>query len=316
MLKQLLIPAFLLLSLSCFAQQSFFTKADDAYFQQQRPRYQKWLEAQGFDELLTIYEINTDSNQVNLILETVPTDADTARAAWERLKSDVQTELHQSLEVYLFNHFCHLMEVTEDSAVIEIYNTISDQQPCFIKAIYFKERFRVEDIFCKNKVDSVLIDHFDLSRFSTQQSAAIKALPKAKRAPYQLKTAIQQFFQNHYENADINWRHERDQLLKCQVKELRREVLTDEANPLLAEVLQWFGYEVDWVKRELLTITVDYQLHEEGIQLMVEINGKYGSGFHRPRRNAYIDMEPEFEEYLSHYTEIITQEIKNHLIQD
>lgn len=102
--------------------------------------------------------------------------------------------------------------------------------------------------------------------------------------------------------------------LRFQVSNLCREVLTDEQNPIVCRWLRTFGYDCNWIKRELLTFTVIYIPTDTGFQLNITLEGKVGSGYYEDiRRDGYMDMEVDFKSYLEEYADIIAQEIKDYL---
>lgn len=104
---------------------------------------------------------------------------------------------------------------------------------------------------------------------------------------------------------------ESEGVLRFEITDLCREVLTDEANPLLCKILRNFGYDCNWVKRELLIFTVIQRETPTGFQLHLEIDGKYGSGFYENvRRGGYLSMEIDFDDYLERYADQFKEEIR------
>lgn len=68
-------------------------------------------------------------------------------------------------------------------------------------------------------------------------------------------------------------------------------------------------------KRERLTFTIAYVPTVEGINLNIEIDGKYGSGFYRTVcRGGYHSMEVDFDDYLEVYADKFSQELKAALL--
>lgn len=104
-------------------------------------------------------------------------------------------------------------------------------------------------------------------------------------------------------------------VLRFEITDLCREVLIDEANPLLCQILRTFGNDCNFVKRELLTFTIAHRTTAAGFNLHLEIDGKYGSGFYENvRRGGYLNMEIDFDDYLERYADQIKEEFKRVLI--
>lgn len=319
----LLFPFYLLfiLNLNIDAQSIQFNDQDSIYFERQIPRYSKWLKHRGFGNLLEAYEIDTDSNQVTLVLKSKLVDADSTLWAWNKLEHSYALKNAASIEERLFSRFCQLMEVPDSMAVIEIYNAIGPGLvPCFYRGIYFDQgRLKTISDYCMNKHSIVEIEDFKLRPEIKQGSSTLESVPKEKLTEFNLQKEIRSFLIDYFQkekNAEIDFLNPRGSLLLCEVKNIRREVLSDEANPVLAKFLNLFGYELDWVKREFLTIEVFVQLEEDKTIITIDLNGKYGSGFHTPRRNAYLDMEPEFEDYIANYASKMAEKIKLYLTLD
>lgn len=293
-----------------------FGQLDREYFEQQLPRYQTWLEAKGIADAFKVYEIVVEAKALTLILVSTDANPDVAKARWTELQHSFEKAGNGQLSHRLFTRFCQLMEIPLEMGVIELYNEITlDKVPCFYRGIFFEDgQLQTEVVPCMNQSAAVQLDPLELNL----DSPAAKTLVGKKGLNRQLETHIREMVDDHFTSqpkAKVVYLTAGGDLLRFEVTDLQREVLTDEANPMLARLLNTFGLGLDWVKREFLTFYIRSATNEEGeLEIQVEINGKYGSGFHRPRRNAYIDMEPEFESYLAKYADVFAQKIRDHLI--
>jgi len=343
-------PIFKLFIISClsvycqitYAQVGFQAedlRADEPFFQQQLQQYQKWLDFSGFGQILKTQTLDVDSQKVYFYLTFRLSHPDSLIKAWQQLKNDFEAENNLTFEEHLFYRMTHLTETQANQAVLEIYDTYAlDQKTHFSLSISGNTQGVKTEFYTlpqpitrgleestnqaqlnsppswsllRSVVRPVEVAHADLSkckRLSTTQVRdflskrnVYKQVLDYAEAKYKVKGAKLLIVEN-------------GKNLRFEVINLRREVLTDKANPILARVLKYFGYDVNWVRRELLIFTIGFRETPAGIVLQCEIQGKYGSGFYENvKRGGYIEMEPEFTNYLEHYADDFAQEVYVHL---
>ncbi len=109
---------------------------------------------------------------------------------------------------------------------------------------------------------------------------------------------------------------ENGELLRFEVIDLCKEVLIDEReNGIICSWLRRLGFPCNWIKRELLIFTIKYAPTSTGINLNIEIDGKFGSGLYKNvRRGGYHSMEVDFDDYLERYTAKFVVDLKKALL--
>jgi len=326
--KLLLLLIIFFFPKSAFLQNIEFTIEDDNFFQSKIPRYEKWLESYGFNQLLKVHEIDTDygdTSRVTLILKTNFVDADTSYSIWKEIKNQYDRKSpYDSLEIKLFKHFCNLMQIPFNHGVIEIYNNINQEEiPCFNRYLYYDDLkgFIVDSDNCMNIVKPVVIDNISVSNNRLISSVKIENPPSKKVTKAILEKEIKAYIKNYYVtkfNVEPDFLiPQRGKLVKYEIMHIKNEVLTDESNFLLAEWLnKCCSKNINWVANEFITTEIGFELEGNSLVIIVDMNGKYGFGVMKPRRSGYMDMEPEFEEYLETYVEKFAEQLKKALISD
>ncbi|MDX1943595.1 MAG: hypothetical protein SFU99_23715 [Saprospiraceae bacterium] len=304
----------LLAATALHAQIEDLTK-DSEFFEKQKIEYQRWLDHSGLGSTLKVHAIEVKPQQLSLYLAFPYQDIDSIMVAWRTLKSAFEKERPLTLEQELFYKMVHLMEVRQSLANVQIYDTYDlRKEPLFSRAIYFKnDSVNVDASNPKSKIREVNIkpdDFSDMRRMSVQSF-------NQKFNRKMVYDKIHTYAKQKYERKTCDQRNpqlrllESDGILRFEIIDLCREVLTDEANPLLCKILRKVGYDCNWVKRELLTFTVIQRETSTGFQLSIEIDGKYGSGFYENvRRGGYLSMEIDFDDYLERYADQFKEEIR------
>lgn len=292
---------------------------DEAFFNEQADTYQRWLDHTGLGEKLQVREIEVKEEMLTLFLEFPYQEIDSIVRAWERLKMDFDTASPITLEQQLFYKMVSLMEVRQSMAQVVIFDTYDlRKEPLFLRGIYFEDgQVKVEESNPKSKIREVQFTPAKLNRDAKKMS--VEAFKKKYNREYVYNT-IYEFAKQHFERKKCDQRYpevrllENDENLHFEVMDLCREVLTDAANPLLCQILQKFGHDCNWVKREKLDLLIVYQEETEGFRLHVTIDGKYGSGLYsKVDRGAYLSMEIDFDEYLEVYADQFKERLKDSL---
>ena len=279
--------------------------------------YQEWLDSSGLGKLLKVETITVDSNSLSLYLGFHTENTDTIINTWEKLKISYDDYYPDSLEEGLFYKMPHLMEIPDSQCIIQIYDTYDlSVQPCFFKVIYFEDgELRTESSGCRDPIDREM--ELNIGELTNGKKVSEQEIAKAlnRDMVYQkiIDHAKEYYKSINTDNipAEVNVLEKRKKL-RFEVINLRREVLTDEANPLLAEILTRWGYRLNWVKREMLNFTIIYTKTEHGIKLHLSLDGKYGSGlFRQIERGGYLPMDPKFKKYLEVYADRFSESIRD-----
>ena len=299
----------------CFAKNEDLRESA-SFFEQQAVIYKNWLKHSGLTQVLAVDQIKVESRNIRLLMTFNDQKVEVPVVAWTHLKEDYEKDNPLKLEEFLFFRMVHIMEVCDDQAILEIFN--KSQNATFYSEIYMKNgELRIESSILKSVKKNIAIDKIDFIRNKTYSRVRIDTLlPKDKVFDNIINYSKKKFgIKKCWDRVAKVTVMERKRLLRLEVKDLCREVLTDEANPLLAQILGKMGYDAQWAKREMLNIIIIYSGSESAVNLFLEIQGKYGSGFYKPRLSGYIDMEPEFSEYINRFTDLFAEEIRLELIR-
>lgn len=302
-----------------FAQLEDLTK-DTPFFKEQMGKYQQWLDHTGLGKTLKVYDIEVKPDRLSLYLAFPYNDLDSIMSSWTQVKADFEKAQPISLEQKLFYKMLHFMEVRQSMADVQIYDTYDlRKEPLFFRAIYFDEgQVQLEKSDPRSEVRQFFIPSSRLNRMKSTSSSSLKK----EVTKTELFDDIFDFSKKYYSNKGVDGRQpsvqilENEEMLRFEVTDLRREVLIDETNPILCSLLQPLGLDCDWVKREWLTFQVSQKPQNNGVQIIIDIDGKYGSGlFKKVRRGGYISMEIEFDDYLKRYADIFKEELKAYLLR-
>lgn len=296
------------------AQQEDFTN-HITFFHKQKATYQKWLDVSGVGEVLQVHDLKIFPQRISLYLSFRSESNDTITNAWYMLKDYYEQKNPTKLESQLFYKLYVLMEVSQDLIDIQIYDTYDkSKKAVFFRGIYFEGgKVMVDQINPKSKIREIKLKPPNLSnmKYSSVESFLNRY---DKETIFKL---VQSYARKKYEQTNCEDRNpkltllETDEVLRFEVENLCREVLTDEANPTLCRILKKLNYNCNWAKRELLVFTVSYLPSLEGFNLYIEIDGKYGSGFYdKIRRGSYLSMEIDFDSYLERYADTFKEDLK------
>lgn len=317
--KQLLFRACLILLISppLLAQQEDLRK-DQSFFFQQQILYQQWLDYNGLGKTLQVKTVEVEPQQVALYLALPYENADSVQAAWAQLKKDYQAlNTGLSLEQALFFKMQHLMELRESLANIQLFDTYDTRkEPCFYWGIYVKDGlFRVDSSGCKSKSLDIYVSPADLKSAKKPSSGDFQ---KQYTQQY-VFDKIHQYARKRYErnvctgrNPKVSAPHIDGNIMRFEVTDLCKEVLKDAKNNEFCAFLSQYVKPCNWIQREKLTFTFIYQAKDNAFQLKCEMEGKVGSGYYdQVGRGGYLDMEIDFDGYLTDYATKLQYELKD-----
>lgn len=313
-LLNILIGAF-----SLSAQQEDLTK-DAVFFHKQGDEYQRWLNHTGLGSTLRVRTVEVEPQQVALYLQFPTSNEDSVRAYWEQAKVDYRRlNTGLTLEQALFYKMVYMMEVRQSYANVQLYDTYDTRvEPCFYRGIYIKDgHLAVDSSGCKSKIVDIYLSPSDLSgakkpslnefqRKYTQEYVFDRVYQYAKRR-YEQQTCVNRYPKVSPPQIDGN-------VMRFEVIDLCKEVLKDAQNDAFCDFLNRYVKPCNWIQREKLSFTFVYQVHDGGFLLKCEIEGKVGSGFYdEVGRGGYLNMEIDFDGYLTDYANKFQTELKNAL---
>ena len=309
--------AFLLFSPLAHAQGEDLTQ-DEPFFQEQLQTYERWLEDAGLSQYLRVHELEVKEDELNIYLTFPFSDIDSILVAYDSLKAVFEASSPLTLEQQLFYKATTLMEVRQSLVTVQIYDTYDlRNEPLFFRGIYFADGVVAVSVSNpRDKRRTVTLQPRPANDGKTPTIEAFRERYSRERVYDCIyEYARQRFERDVCEDRNPHVRLLQDQdVLRFEVSDLCREVLTDEANPTLCGILRRVGYDCNWVKRELLVFTFTYEETTTGFRLILLLDGKYGSGYYREvRRGGYLSMEVDFDDYLEDYADAFTVQLRRAL---
>jgi len=332
---------FLMYCVSNLHAQKVNLAEDFSFFEKKSAEYQRWLDNIGLGKSIVVDQVRMrpkydsitrrmgiDSTELELILCLRATDPDTAIGIWNGLKRNVDTP-GDSLEAYLYRNFVHKMEIPGVQGSIQVYirNKQGDIDKCFYLYIWEEPDARLghkiasEYHFMECKSKSFELDI---------KTPKVKTAGKGKKQTYQTprpKTAKQVFdiidtyvktevINNARYITECNDRQpgfdadrKRSELsYEFTLQNLCKEVLTDQTR---SEWEKFWNYNT--IAMERLTFRFEYQTTQDGFTLKCTIDGKYGSGFFKPRKEGYMNMETDFNDFFETYKNRLRQALEQRL---
>ncbi|MBK8493005.1 MAG: hypothetical protein IPL49_19500 [Saprospirales bacterium] len=312
-MPRLLLPIlFLALCLSPLSAQEDLT-LDSAFFHQQKDLYQRWLEYEDLDEALCVEAILVEPEQLTLYLGFHTTDEDTVYQTWKQLKTVFEEKNPITLEQHLFYKLVQLMEIREDQARVALYSSydvVHVPDPCFIRGIYFEDgQVQVFKHNCKSEIRDIEVQLPDLNNKSQVIETEFRSSSRRK----EVFDKIYEYAAKRFGAATCEGQpgrvflREKDQVLRFEVKDLCKEVITESRASLIC---QWLPIDCK-ERREWLIFTITYFETSMGFKLSCQIDGKVGSGyFGTVSRGAFYDMEIDFDPYLKDYADSFKLELQ------
>lgn len=311
---QLLISS---LAMPLMAQREDLTKDRD-FFHKQELLYQRWLDHSGLGKMLRVKTVEVEAQQVALYLAFPTENADSVIAAWAQLKRDYGTlQTGLSLEQALFYKMQQLMELRESVANVQLYDTYDTRkEPCFYRGIYVKDDvFQVDSSGCRSKILEIRMTPGDLRAAKKPSQSAFQ---KQYTQQY-VFDKIYQYAKQRYEKEACSGRYPKvgapqmdGNVMRFEVMDLCREVLKNAQNPAICVFLNNNVKPCNWITREKLTFTFIYQIKGDGFQLKCDLEGKVGSGYYdEVGRGGYLDMEIDFDGYLTDYATALQYQLKD-----
>lgn len=323
MLSRILCALFGLLPLVSFAQDtppSQDLRQDQDFFNQQTKIYQKWLDNSGIGSVLKVRELDVEERELTLFLEFKYMDIDSIVRAWETVKKDFERANPITLEQQLFYKLANLMEVRQSLVRLAIFDTYDlRKEPLFLRGIYFEDgKVQVEVSNPKSSIEEIKIT---LDQYTRKKKLSVQSFKETFSKAYVFEK-IMQFAEPHFRRKTCDGRNpevrlvENQEVLRFKALDLCREVLTDAANPLLAQLLNTVGFGLNWVKREKLDVLIAYEDLSNGFKLIITIDGKYGSGLYsQVGREGYYSMEGDFDEYLEDYADAFKELVRKAVLK-
>lgn len=322
-LKPFVFSAFVLLFFPKLTAQETFNYQDLAFFNQKLSVYQNWLDKTNLGKALKVTKVRLkkDSTELELLLRIHSTNLDTAIALWNRAKDDYQLNTGKPLEEKLFQTFADFMEIPPAQGNVQVYVLDADGAyiPCFYVGIWeengsIRSDARMRE--CKDKPIDVQLRPLPLRQTKKGKTTEIKR----QLSSQEVFDGIEAFIKAKYLQSNCYDRYpeylvevRNETFLRVSVSDLCRVVLTDEKKGLWCSTVEALGGKCNDVRRERLEFEFSYLSGSNSLN--GRLTGKFGSGVYRPRKSGYLDMEPDFNDYLDTFHLKFQQELKTYLEQ-
>lgn len=282
MAKKLLLCSFyVLLSFILHAQNAKFTTEDDAFFESQMPYFQQWLNEHKVGEMIKADRLITDINEgiVTVYLKLNYQTADSATAAYSRLKIKFAEKNKQSFEQVLFYKAAQLMEVSAKQLNVEIADKVECRR---VKIAFANDSVRVKDVVCRAISQKIDIRDFTLKNLfvftnnvktanNTQSEAVIQQNTLKK-----IREESQKYFGNRKKGV-FNFLDMKNGLLRFEVSDIKQEILRD-------------GSLFD--RYEMITFSISCQKINTDTRISFVIDAKSGASFPwKPRSSAFVPVD-------------------------
>lgn len=304
-----------------YAQAPRFTAEDLAFFNQKTAAYQQWLDKTGLGAAIraTKVRLKKDSTELELLLHLNATDLDTAIALWNRAQDDYRLSTGRPLEEKLFRTFATFMEIPPGQGNVQVYVLDPDGAyiPCFYVGIWeengsVRTDSRMRE--CRDKPIDLTLHPLPLRKISGGKTTEIQR----QLSSAEVFDRIEAFLKAKYTRTSCYDRYPElvveprtETTLRISLSDLCRVVLTDEKKGLWCQTVELLGWKCNDVRRERLEFEFTYLSGSNN--LTGRLTGKFGSGVYRPRKSGYMDMEPDFQDYLDTFHLKFQQELKAYL---
>jgi len=293
------------------------------FFQYKAERYQRWLDTTGIGTAVQVTKVRLkkDSTELELLLRVNATDLDTAIALWNRVKDDYLLTTGQPLEDQLFHTFAAFMDIPPEQGNVQVYVLDPDGAfiPCFFVGIWeeagsIRTETRMRECKDKSLPFDISLRPVPLKKTTGGKTTTVERNLTSE----QVFDKIETFLRTRYARTTcydrdpellVELRTETN--LRISISNLCRVVLTDEANSPWCRTAEALGWKCTDIRRERLVFEFAYLSGTN--HLGGRLDGKFGSGVYKPRTRGYLDMDPDFSDYIETFHLKFQQQLKTYL---
>lgn len=303
---------------------------DTLFFENQEIEYQRWLDSTGLGTVLRLDTSRVLHGNLELFL-CIDTDSILVAAMqWKQLEDTMRAAGFVDLKEELFRQFIHKMDIPAalGNIQIRVCNQLNQTyHPQFYVGIWeengaLQDSVKIPPVpFYKSKTFTLNIPPVKVKKVSRRTSSSVHKIV----APSAVFNNILDFTQQQLLKPKCDNREPRIEMedgpddgnyqLKFTVTDLCKVVLIDEQKSIWCRILENLGGDCNDMRRERLTFTFTYTHLPggKGYELKCRIDGKFGIGPFRPRAGGYMDMEPDFNDYLDSFTILFKNELERYL---
>ena len=307
---------------------------DKAFFKEVSTSYTKWIKANFPPNTIQLYStckqdqncpVDYQKGKYVLFIELVYAKGEKleiAKAKWENIKKSFEEEKKNgfTFEEILFYKMLEVYDLKKEEARIEFYDTYDSNLKPELEGFIEHDGNKVNPQIIKYRNIEKVVSLPKIKGFSKKSTEQIDiTIQKSREDVYK---RIETFIKQKLEKKKCENRNPKvevidsEENLEIEATELCKEVFSQDSDHALAKIINTvFKSNVNWNKRERLKLIFKYIVDSKtGVRnLSVNVNGKYGDGFFKPREKGYHNMEPEFIEVLEHYVNVLKEELKREL---
>lgn len=297
-----------------------FSTTDYRFFQKKTEEYQRWLNQTNLGKTLAVelIRLKKHDTELELVLNVRTHQTDSAVGMWNQLRKDFSAASNgRMLEAELFRVFVHKMEIPPIQGNVQVYVPDPDgsHNPCFYVGIWEEDSTLQLDTRlnpCKSTPVEVTIQPVMVKKvIGGKTVVSRKTLTSAEVFDRVIAFAYRWEQPTCPERYPKVTNIERTaSRLKFTVSDLCQVVLTDEKRSLWCDVVTALGGTCNDTRRERLDFDIEYL---ETNKLRCSVLGKIGSGVYKPRKNGWLNMEPDFEDYLEVFIDTFKTDLEREL---
>lgn len=282
------------------------------YLEAQGEVYQRWLESTGLGQALRVNDVRVGEDYVSIRLLVPFEEAEMAMSAYQALKDTFEAQSVLTLEEHLFYKALVILDVPQEMVNVSIRNSYTKRLP-FLRSIGFRDgEMKVKEDSPKAKITDILLGVRPMEGEARPGVADFGAGYEKE----EVFDCILSYVEERYLRRECFDKKpeltvlEKGNRLRFKIKGLCREVIPED-NSLVGSILSRLGLGKNWYKRELLVFVISYVPTENGAQLVIILEGKFGSGLYASvNERGYILMETDFNQELEDYTDAFGVSLK------
>ncbi len=330
-LKTCFVIGLLLCTWQAHAQKENLAR-DFSFFQNKSREFSAWLDKTGLGKSLAFDLVQMrplsigdgiDSTELELVLLIRTNDPDSAIGIWQGLKKGFDSP-DDSLENILYRTFIHQMEIPGQQGSIQvcIRDKKRDYNRCFYIYIWqeadealgtkIKSEYHFKE--CKSRTFEITVTPPPVKiRGKGKTTKIIKPKIPAANQVFEVirRYAIDSVLhQPRYRTGNCTDRSPRFETDSLRTSNAFRFTLADLGQEVIPPYTL-LGFTT--IAMERLTYQFEYYPIQGGFTLKCIIEGKYGSGFFKPRVSGYMNMEPDYNDYLEAYSNKVRRDIQKRL---
>ncbi len=284
----------------------------------------KQLEETGISQVIKYRNFVKQKGIYRIQFDFRSDDAAKNNQLWQMLKNDFYKEKNIDIRQYLYFYCINIFKIEQpENVLLEIRQSYINEDCPFIQYYYnekTKQYLGDEKICMAEYSDNV---SFDALEFFDKKT--IRKKPSKTRNAYynMLNSHFRELyskggFRKHSKEAKFSSSYRKgDAILKFEVKDLQKEVLTHAGENFVYRILRYF-YDEPLLPYEYIKVEISLELNKSNNQMAMKIKvvGGYGSGFYQNKdKHTMNDLDKGFPAYINDYAEEVSNEVVRKITQ-